>query len=183
MHFIINKKGEKEACTRMGFISKTVGVDGAVLLICSTGSAHDFDRPEHLFVLLEGKPVPYEVRSMLVRASGDEAVIRLEGVDDILAARPLCGLGVYLPDSEWPEHLQGEQKAEDLGGFNAYDKLGTWIGTIEEILEYPGNPVFKIVREGKEILIPVADELIRDILPEEKSVFLDPPDGLLDLYL
>lgn len=180
---IINRLGEREVCTKVGYLVKTHGIGGGIVLAFEKGISLDLEGLDVLFILLEGRPVPFFVRELEPRASEDEAVICFEDVEDIDQARALCGNIVCLPHGMLPGQPSTEPGFQQLTGFMVFDALGTCIGEILEIVEYPGNPVFRIRREGKEVLIPVADELIREIIPEEQSIFVDLPEGLLDLYL
>jgi 16S rRNA processing protein RimM len=40
-----------------------------------------------------------------------------------------------------------------------------------------------VFREGKEVLIPIQDEIIMEVDRKNKSILVDAPDGLIDLYL
>jgi len=51
------------------------------------------------------------------------------------------------------------------------------------VLEYPNQALFQVFRDGKEILIPIQDEIITAVNREKKQILIDAPEGLIDLYL
>ena len=56
------------------------------------------------------------------------------------------------------------------------------IGLVNDIFFYPDNPVFQIIKHGREILIPVNEDLIQKIDPESKTVFMVLPQGLTNIF-
>ena len=67
--------------------------------------------------------------------------------------------------------------------FKVVDAQHGEIGKIASIIEYPAQPLFQIMQDGTEILIPVIDQVIKKVYREEKTIFIEAPNGLIDLYL
>ena len=63
------------------------------------------------------------------------------------------------------------------------DKVHGPIGNVVKILEHKTNPMFEINFEGKEILIPKQDRFFERIDWDEEIVYLNAPEGLIDMYL
>ena len=70
-----------------------------------------------------------------------------------------------------------------MTGFKVVDAQHGEIGKIASIIEYPAQPLFQIMQDGTEILIPVIDQVIKKVDREEKTIFIEAPNGLIDLYL
>ena len=51
------------------------------------------------------------------------------------------------------------------------------------MIEYPAQPLFQIVKNGVEVLVPVIDEVIQKVDREQKILYISAPKGLIDLYL
>ena len=56
-------------------------------------------------------------------------------------------------------------------------------GIIEEVLEYPHQAVLRVLHKGKEILIPITDEIILEVDRETRTIRTRAPEGLIELYL
>ena len=57
------------------------------------------------------------------------------------------------------------------------------IGILEQVIEYPAQPLFQIMKNGVEVLIPVIDEVIDKVDRENKTIYINAPNGLIELYL
>jgi ribosomal 30S subunit maturation factor RimM len=60
-----------------------------------------------------------------------------------------------------------------------YNTSGTEIGKIEEYINIPNNPLFKLFIDGEEVLIPAREEWIDEVDEIAKRIVMDLPDGLV----
>jgi 16S rRNA processing protein RimM len=82
-----------------------------------------------------------------------------------------------------PQRDEDEFFFSDLEGFTAHDeKLGE-LGVILSVQEFPQQFVATVNYQNKEILFPLNEDFIVEIDEEEQLLYLDLPDGLLDVYL
>jgi 16S rRNA processing protein RimM len=80
--------------------------------------------------------------------------------------------------------VQPEEEAEEnYNGYLLIDERHGELGRIEGIEEMPGNDVFVVLKNGKEILLPVLEDFIEEIDDEAKIIRYKAPDGLIELYL
>ena len=56
------------------------------------------------------------------------------------------------------------------------------IGIIKSVNDSGPQPLFVIDADGTEILIPVHDNFIKELDREGNKIFLDLPDGLMDIF-
>jgi 16S rRNA processing protein RimM len=63
------------------------------------------------------------------------------------------------------------------------DKVHGHIGIIQSINDTTSQALFEVEKENKQLLIPVRDEIIVKVDRENKTIFVDTPEGLIDLYL
>ena len=68
-------------------------------------------------------------------------------------------------------------------GYEVEDEEKGRIGVIEGVYENTRTPLLSIMFNGKEILIPVIDEVIIDVNRDERLMKVKAPMGLIDLYL
>jgi len=71
----------------------------------------------------------------------------------------------------------------ELIGFKVIDDVHGEIGEITNILEMPQQLIFEIHKVKKEILIPANENIIYKIDSNKKIVFINTPEGLIDIYL
>jgi 16S rRNA processing protein RimM len=170
----------KENLTRLGFVNKTSGFKGA--LSCTTDVAHPEKllSKKFLFLILEGLPVPFAIESIDMK--GDDIIVKFEDVDSEADAKKLLRKEVYT------EKSRGKKKKDifswfDLVNFSVVDNVSGEIGIITEVLEYPMQMIAKCIHNEQEILFPLNDDIVLDIDDAEKKIFVELPDGLLDIYL
>jgi len=136
---------------------------------------------ESVFIEIEGIPVPFFIAS--IRPKGeDKALIKLDDVDDVKNADEFVGLKILLPSDQIES--DDELLMSDLIGYTVISDQKQLIGKILEYQEYQTNSVFTVAHQsGKEIILPAVNDLIIEVDTESKTVLMEIPDGLIDLYL
>ena len=132
-----------------GEIVNTHGVRGEVKVLCW------LDAPEMLceFTRCRIAGKDYEMESVRVQKTCN--LVKLSGVDTMEDAQRLRGkvLELYREDID-----DGVIFAAELIGVDVYAD-GESIGTIREVLDYPGNSVY-VVRGEHEYMIPAVNQFI-----------------------
>lgn len=57
------------------------------------------------------------------------------------------------------------------------------IGTITSVNDSAAQALFEAEKEGKQVLIPINDEIISKIDRANKTIYITAPEGLVSLYL
>ncbi|MBL4592537.1 MAG: 16S rRNA processing protein RimM [Flavobacteriales bacterium] len=110
--------------------------------------------------------------------------IKLDDIDDIAAAKKLSGKGIYIPNSTLPTLSGNQFYHHEVNNFKIIDTNHGEVGQLYQILNHPKQAIFEVVNtDGKEILIPVADDIIVNVDRTNKTIEVTTPDGLIDLYL
>ena len=143
---------------------------------------------EHPWVIvdMEGIPTPFKVEGIRPKGA-TTSLVKLKGIDSEEDARIFVNKPVSVPDAELKEYLGDgdgdEMYAADFIGFSLIDQNGKYLGVIEDLdLTSEENPLFEVKKpEGGTFLVPVADDLIMVYDPEEKTVTMNIPEGLLDI--
>ena len=63
------------------------------------------------------------------------------------------------------------------------DKSFGPIGIIKEISDQGAQAIFQIDHEGTEVLIPITDNFVKKVDRKKKTILVETPEGLIDLYL
>lgn len=171
----------KNECFNLGYISKTVGNKGDLLLIFDVDDVSKYRKLESVFVEINKELVPFFITQLELRGNG--AKVNFDGINTTDRAQELTGSSLFLPLSALPP-LKGKKfYFHEVLGFTAKDKIHGEIGIIENILDYPTQAIFQIKKGETEILIPVKEDFIISIDRAGKIVELNAPEGLIDIYL
>jgi 16S rRNA processing protein RimM len=170
---------QKADCEKIGFIRKTHGVHGDVVLEFESKFEESVAETEHLFVELEGLLVPFFISDDGLRfTTAKAAIVSFDWVDTEKYAKRLVGAAVYLFGNEI---IDEPEVGEDmLEGFLLVDeKLGE-IGMINQVDDYSGNIVLTVSYRNEEVLIPYNDEILVSIDDSLKMITLNLPEGLIE---
>lgn len=134
-----------------------------------------------LFVGDEKAPLPYFIAT--IKGDAPDWLIQFEDVTAREAAEQMAGQTLYLRESDVSTPLP-ENPAQDQSGLKGYTiidiTLGD-IGVIEQIVEYPQQWMAVLQKEGREILIPLHEQLVQEVDEEKQVIHMDLPEGLLEL--
>lgn len=171
----------KEDCFLLGKISRKHGIKGDVVARLDTDYPERYQKLESVLVDLHGGLVPFFIhQSKLVNA--DHLLMNIEGVNTQDEAQSLMGAEIYLPLSALPK-LEGNQfYFHEVTGFQAIDKSLGNLGFIQGIIEQPAQSIFDILDGETQIFVPIVDHFIESIDREHRIVYLQTPEGLIDLY-
>jgi 16S rRNA processing protein RimM len=111
----------------------------------------------------------------------DRVVLKLAGYDDVDAAKELVGFEFAVPESERVPLPADHYYDWELEGCTV--KVGAEsIGTVKSVLKTGGTEILVVADENeKERLIPFADSIVVEVDAANKTIVVDPPEGLLDL--
>jgi 16S rRNA processing protein RimM len=171
---------ETKDCYYLGRVTKPWGVKGQMVLFLDVDSPEDYARLDSAFVDIKGQLVPHFFH--VDQLNGNRAVVTFEELTPEEAAA-LAGRELYLPLDLLPK-LEGNQfYFHEVVGFRVVDSVYGDIGTLEQVVEYPAQPLFQIMKNGVEVLVPVIDKVIDRVDRENKTLFITAPNGLIELYL
>ncbi|RZK41600.1 MAG: 16S rRNA processing protein RimM [Pedobacter sp.] len=171
----------KEDAFYVGYITKTKGLKGEVQLFFEFEAYEDLDL-DVLFIEMNGKLVPFFVEAAKLYPNST-GLFYFDDIDHIDKAQALVKKKVYLSLDKMPEKEEGDLTFEDLEGFVVTDETHGELGEIISVQEYPQQFVATVLYKEKEIMFPLNEDMIIEIDEEEKTILVDLPDGLLDIYL
>lgn len=173
-------------------VAKPHGIRGELCMDIHAGSPLLFAPGRTLFVAAPvltargggglGRPKPFEIAAS--REHTGRMLVTLKGVPDRTAADLLRGAEVYIAEADLPEPDEGEEYLFRLLGSRVFLEDGAEVGVFEAILDTPGQITWVIRgKRGEEILFPAVPEFILGLDARRKKIVIDPPPGLLELYL
>lgn len=166
----------------LGRILKPFAAKGALLINLEVDEPEEYEDLESVFVLMNGQLIPFLIDQVELKHN-NRAVVILTDVDSIEQASILVGNELYLPISMLKPLTGNRFYYHEVKGFEVHDQVKGFIGTVNEVLEYPHQAVLSVKFNTKEIMIPVTDEIVTGIDREKKHLYTNAPEGLIDLYL
>lgn len=161
---------------KIGTITRTHGVRGEVSL-SFTDDVWDRVDADYLVLRIDGILVPFFMEEYRFR-SDTTALIKFQDYDSADVAKELCGCDVYFPHALTPAAKEGEDYSwRYFTGFRVVDREAGDLGEITYVDDSTQNVLFHI----GERLIPAVESFISDIDHQARIIFMQLPEGLLDL--
>jgi 16S rRNA processing protein RimM len=157
----------------VGRLRKPHGLSGELLFDVHT------DFPERI---VPGKKIyvgeehqPETIASIRPHQRG--LLLKLSGKDTFENVELLRNQWVYVRSDELPALPDGEYYFHELIGLDVYDEQGMLLGKFKEILETGANDVYLILTpDGKELLLPAIDEIVKQIRIRDRKMIVNPPE-------
>lgn len=165
-----------------GKIIKPHGIKGEVCLESYLDSPSLF--LGHVFLQF-GKASPKQYTIKSYRAHQGRLLATFENISDRTTAESLRGASVLIPKQNLAEPIPGEFYIQDLIGLKVLlVDTHELIGQIVNVMLDTGQELWVIESaQGKEILFPAVPEFVEEIDLDKEEVLINPPEGLLELYL
>lgn len=170
---------KKEDVFKIGLFTKPHGIKGEIGLMTSSDV---FDDSEDLYIVcdMDGILVPFFVEDYRYKTD-NVILLKLKNVDDEQAAREFSNREVFYPLDKMEDDLIGDITWDSFIGYQVVDEAIGELGAITDVDESTINVLLQIDHQGKEILLPAAEELILSADHENKTLTVSVPEGLLDL--
>jgi 16S rRNA processing protein RimM len=165
---------------KIGKLAASTGLKGELILQHSLGKKTSLKGLEAIF--LEEKKdnlLPYFIEHTKIK-SDTETIIKIEGIDIVEVARKLTPKEVWLAAEDFNKYAA---KAAPIAllGFNLIEG-DIDFGEIIEVIEQPHQVLCTIMYKGNEAMIPIHEENLLKVDQKNKKVFVEIPEGLLDIY-
>lgn len=172
---------QKDDCFYFGKVIKTHGIKGGISIRIDADNPADYKEINMLLIEINKSLIPYFITEKSFHSN--KAYLNLVDIDSVEKAAELAGSNIFLPLELLPK-LKGNQfYFHEVGGYKVVDLVHGELGKIEKVLEYPSQAVFQLFIDGKEVLIPIHDEVILKVDRRSKTIEIDAPEGLIDMYL
>lgn len=129
---------------------------------------------------------PQPVRVESVWPHKGRVVLKFSGVDSIDQANRLRGVHVLIPREErmpLPAHQYYVWELEGCRVIAQRQGVPSEVGTVTEVEPTGGVDLLHVATPRGEVLIPLAQDICRQIDTVAKTIVIDPPEDLLDLNL
>jgi 16S rRNA processing protein RimM len=124
-----------------------------------------------------GEP-PFACTVTHVRPHQGALLLTLDAIADRTAAEQWRGRTLLVPVEELTEPDEGEVFLHELAGMAAVDEGGAPLGTVRDWYEVPQGILLSLERDGRELLVPFVDAMVREVDREARRLVLRLPEGL-----
>ncbi len=158
----------------IGKIVNTHGLKGHIKVEPWCDGIETFEYLSRVFV----KNMSYKIES--VKVQKNLFLLKLEGLNSVEEAEKLKNTVLYAQEDEMPPLPEGVYYIKDIIGLDVYDDE-KYIGKISDWIETGANNVYVIQRkEGKDILIPAIDSVIKHVDIENNKMSVNMLEGLME---
>ena len=173
---------KREECFYLGTIVSTFSYKGEVLVKLDTDDPTAYINLELVLIEIQQNLVPFFIKHAQLQKT-QLLRLQLEDVDSDQQARALLKKDLYLPLEVLPRLEGNKFYYHEVIGFTLLDANHGDIGIIEAVNDSASQVLFEAKKGDKELLIPVTDDIIVKVDRGSKTIHVNTPDGLVDLYL
>lgn len=157
----------------VGKVIKSHGFNGELAIACNAD--FNMEACDYFVFDIESIFVPFFIAEYRFKDS-TTAIVRFDGIIDETAAREFFGKTVYIKKELLNEIVKTEVSLEYFIGFSVKTQQGN-LGTVDNVDDSTANTLL-IVGDK---LIPINESLIDDIDHDKRILYMNLPEGLLDL--
>jgi len=173
---------QKDECFYLGKIVKKYSFKGELLAKLDTDQPELYEHLDAIFIQVRNNLIPFFIESSQLHKS-ELLRIKFEEVDTEADANALLKSELYLPLELLPKLEGNKFYFHEVIGFKIIDIDFGEVGSVKAINDSTAQALFEVDRNGLEIFIPMNDEFIVVVNRKTKTITVDTPPGLIDLYL
>ena len=164
---------------KVGTVVSKHGYKGDIKINISSFNLNTFPDIAHLFIELDGSFIPFSINE-IKSFSKNVLIVKLKEINSEEEADDIIHKNIYVDSTKIEYKKDSGFFYDDLINFNVF-KDSQKIATIESINTDLPQPVFEIKYDSRIVLIPIHEDLIKEIDKENNIIHLDIPDGLLEI--
>ena len=162
----------------IGQIVNTFGIKGMVKVKPFTDDIKRFDSLKKVYIENNSNKKEYEIEE--VKYHKNMVLIKFEGIENIEQAERLRNSYLTISRDSAEELEEGRYYVVDLLGLEVYTDEQILLGTLEDIFNTGSNDIYVVKNEeGKQILLPAIQDVIKKIDIENKKVIVHLLPGLV----
>ena len=166
---------------KVGKIVNTHSLKGEVKVISSTDFEEERFKKGSKLLITRGNQLIREVVVESYRNHKNFLLVKFEEIDSVEEAEKLKNLQIKIDSDEVGELEENEFYFHEIIGCQVFDENDKNLGEIIDILTPGANDVWVIKGEnGKEILIPYIEDVVKQIDITNKKVNIEVMEGLID---
>ena len=162
----------------IGQIVNTFGIKGMVKVKPFTDDIRRFDELKTVYVEKNNNQTEYEIEE--VKYHKDMVLIKFKGIDKVEQAEMLRNSYLTVSRDSVEKLEEGRYYIVDLLGLEVYTDEQALLGTLEDIFNTGSNDIYVVKdKQGKQILLPAIQDVIKQIDIENKKIIVHLLPGLI----
>jgi 16S rRNA processing protein RimM len=166
----------------LGKIVKTHGLHGQLNGKIESDDPLFYQSIQHVFLEIKKQYLPYQIEFVNIDERGF-FTLKITDIISIEQARAFVNKKMFLPLHMLPKLSGNSFYFHEVIGFQVYDSNFGYCGLIEGVIDANIQPLLQIAYLGKEILIPIHNDIITKVDRKQNILHVTCPDGLIDLYI
>lgn len=171
----------KNDCYTIGFVRRTSGLKGEVALQLDVDDPGRYRTLDAVFLDINGTLTPFFVKS--ARLLNNLLTVAFEDVTTPAGAEALVGCEAWLPLAALKPLDDKAFYYHEIPGFTVIDAEKGNIGEAVDVVDRLQQPILRVGKGRNEILIPLADNVVKRVDREKRELHIVAPEGLIDIYL
>jgi 16S rRNA processing protein RimM len=139
----------------------------------------DIREREAVFLEIDGMLVPFFIEAFQERSKGT-VILRFEEIITESGAREFTGCPVYVRKDQ-VRKKESRETMPDLSGYRVEDVYHGFKGLAGAIAGNANNPLLEVHREERIFLVPLHEDIVREINHQKKVIMIEAPEGLFEL--
>ena len=162
----------------IGQIVNTFGIKGMVKVKPFTDDIRRFDELKTVYVEKNNNQTEYEIEE--VKYHKDMVLIKFKGIDKVEQAEILRNSYLTVSRDSVEKLEEGRYYIVDLLGLEVYTDEQILLGILEDIFNTGSNDIYVVKdKQGKQILLPAIQDVIKQIDIENKKIIVHLLPGLI----
>jgi 16S rRNA processing protein RimM len=168
-------------------VLKSNGTDGELVMGFREIAPEDINLQEPVFIYFDGLPVPFFIESFTKRGHS-KALVRLTDISSMEDVEEIVGKGIFIDEAGLPEMTFEEDGWAILVGWTLLtpaedtddqEPVLYEVGEITDFIDIPNNPCIEAETKNGTVMIPLHEDLILSVDPDNQEIIMHIPEGLI----
>ena len=169
----------KNSLLEVGKIVNTHGLRGEVKVVAWTDSPDDFEKIKTVYIKMKSEQISLKIKS--IKYQKNNLIIKFDEFNNINEVLPYKNAVLYADREELGPLDEGVYYIVDLIGLDVITEDGEKVGVICDVFNAGASDIYDVKREGKKnLLLPVIDEVVKEVDLENGRVVVNIMEGLDD---
>lgn len=162
----------------IGKIVNTSGLKGLLKISPLTDDITRFEDLDIIYIQKAKDLIEFKIQE--VKYSKNMVLLKLEGIDTIEEAEKYRNCYIKINRKDAVELEDNSYFIVDIIGSEVFTEEGEDLGKVVDVFQTGSNDVYTVKNlEGKEILLPAIEDVIKNIDIENKKIVIHLMDGLI----
>lgn len=162
----------------VGKIVNTSGLKGLLKVSPLTDDITRFEDLETIYIQKAKELIEFKIQD--VKYNKNMVLLKLEGIDDITEAEKYKNCYIKINREDAVELEEDSYFIVDIIGSEVFTEEGEDLGKVVDVLQTGSNDVYTVkTLDGKEILLPAIEDVIKNVNIENKKIVIHLMEGLI----